>query len=693
MKSSRSPIAFAILLSLLSIPGRCGTPVVHLSPLGNDADPGTAEKPVRSLARARDLARETHAGEIILAPGTYPLAATLVLDARDSGVVWKGGGKAARITGSVAVPSSSIRTTDDPVILERLLPEVRGKVREIDLRSLGITEFGEVGPHGFGHPYIPAPAELFIADRAMTLSQWPKSTDPAIPLGKVTDQGSLARNRQEPKRGGVFGLKTDRPARWTNATDVWITGFFHYGYADDLVKVASFDLTNKTVATAQPHCYGFASGKPWNTWRAINLLEEISLPGEYILDRQAGKIYFLPPEGETAPVEVSVLKDPLVVLSGASRVTFDGISFGSSRGVGVCIAGGEGNRIRNSVFRNLGMYALSIGKPASGDSPKRIPGKQPGVAVTLGKDNGVEHCLIEETGAGGVLLGGGERTTLEPGGNFVENCEIRRFNRWDRTYRGAVNIDGVGNRIRHCHLHDAPGAVILLHGNDHLVEFNEIHDVIMTGDDMGAYYTGRNPTERGTVVRYNYWHDLGPAHHTYGLYFDDCGGDGTVVFGNVFRNAGASGSIFVNGGCDFTIENNIFIDAPSKQSGALRGSPSTANQSWTNCAGWFTAILKGTPVTQSPWKERYPQLLDYLEFKNSTGDTRGLLFARNLLINSAVNPCKFTMTNNWSTMGDPGFVDAARGNYALRPDSEVFKQIPGFQPIPFDKIGIETNAP
>jgi len=240
-------------------------------------------------------------------------------------------------------------------------------------------------------------------------------------------------------------------------------------------------------------------------------------------------------------------------------------------------------------------------------------------------------------------------------------------------------------------MHDSPGVVILLHGNDHLIEYNEVHHGIMVGDDMGAFYMGRNPTERGNVLRYNYWHDCGPDHHTYGLYFDDCGGDGSVIFGNIFRNVGFSGSVFVNGGCDFTIENNIFIDSPSKQNGALRGNPSAANLQWSNNVARFTPILEGMPLDTSPWKERYPQLVDYLAFKNATGTTRGLLFSRNLLINSTANPFKFTMTNNWSTTGDPGFVDLAKGDYALKPDAEVFKQIPGFEPIPFDKIGIEHN--
>jgi hypothetical protein len=33
-------------------------------------------------------------------------------------------------------------------------------------------------------------------------------------------------------------------------------------------------------------------------------------------------------------------------------------------------------------------------------------------------------------------------------------------------------------------------------------------------------------------------------------------------------------------------------------------------------------------------------------------------------------------------------VDASRGDFRLRPDAEVLKRLPGFRPIPFEKIGL-----
>ena len=99
-----------------------------------------------------------------------------------------------------------------------------------------------------------------------------------IPLGKVLDLGSIPRNGDFSHRGGKFQLLTDEPNRWTKARDIWISGFSHYGYADDAVQVADIDLKNKIISTTQETLYGFESGKKFQRWFAYNLLEEIDSP-------------------------------------------------------------------------------------------------------------------------------------------------------------------------------------------------------------------------------------------------------------------------------------------------------------------------------------------------------------------------------------------------------------------------------
>ena len=49
-------------------------------------------------------------------------------------------------------------------------------------------------------------------------------------------------------------------------------------------------------------------------------------------------------------------------------------------------------------------------------------------------------------------------------------------------------------------------------------------------------------------------------------------------------------------------------------------------------------------------------------------------------------PDKDYRHHNLSIDTDPGFVDEAAGDYTLRPDSRIFKEIPSFEPIPFEKM-------
>lgn len=665
-----------LVVCVAFIAGIASAQEIHVATSGNDTNPGTKEKPFSTLERARDAARQARGSTVFLAEGTYRFTKTLELDERDTDTTYRGTN--ARITGSVSVPNSAVKPVSDPAILARLLPEVRGKALEIDLKALGITEFGEIGPRGFRRPYVPAPLEVFVDDEPLRIAQWPNPGRPGVPIGKVLDKGPVPRNGEKPKRGGTFEFKSDRPARWTKADDVWITGLFANGYADNTVKVKA--IGTNTLTTVHPHMYGFTSGKPWNRWVALNLLEEIDQPGEFMADKKTGKLYFLPPTGKDIAkrrLEVSVMKMPLIAMEGANNVAFDGIDIECSRGMGVYLERGANNRIQNATLRNLGMVAVCIGKGISPDADYRHGFTGTPVSRDLGSwhehlyDNpafnrdagtghGVVNCKIYNIGAGAISLGGGDRKSLTPAGNFVENCDIHHFNRWDRTYKGGVNIDGVGNRIAHCKIHEAPALGLYLHGNEHVIEYNEITRVMLEGDDMGAFYMGRDPTERGNVIRYNYWHNLAPSHVTWCLYFDDSGGDGTKVYGNVFYKAGNFGTIFVAGGSDFVITNNVFVDC----------NKSIAPQGF-RMAHWglFKERMALVNCNQPPWSERYPEMTGYIEAKRP----RNNVFAKNLV----------------AKHDDPRFADGARGNFTLKPSADT--GIPSFQSIPFDKIGLTKN--
>jgi hypothetical protein len=698
----------------------------HVSPGGDDGNDGTAQKPFATLPKARDAARSARAkGEpvsVILHEGIYRLEKTLDFNAADSGtadapVIWKAapGGK-VRIVGGLVVPPSAIKPVTNSAILSRVISaEARPRLREIDLSALGIKDFGQVGPRGFSRPYLPAPVELFVGGDPMPLSRWPKAEEPLIPIGKVLDPGSIPRNGEKPLRGGKFIVNTNRPNLWSNVNDIWVSGLFNKGFADDTVCLASIsESTNGLVfSTVQSHLYGFNSGKPWNAWYAMNVLEEISRPGEYAVDRAAGKLFFLPPADadlQSCEVMISALDEPLVALEGASDIRFENLTLEVSRGMGAYVEGGESCIFSACVFRNLGMLGVCIGRgvtpdPLSrhaftGEAVSRQVGSlnshaydNPDYNRQGGRNHRVENCQLYNLGVGGISLGGGDRKSLTPAGNTVFNCEIHDFNRWDRSYKSGVNIDGVGNRIEHCLIYNAPGTAIYLHGNSHLIANNEIHHVMQEGDDMGAFYMGRDPTEFGNVIRDNYFHDVGFGRtaSTWTIYYDD-GACGSEACGNIFVRAGRGGTFHIGGGKYNYTHDNIFVDCGL----AIRidNRQQTWNKGQIAKGGIVDQRYNLMKADQPPFSTRYPQLAKFWHDNPAlpADPVERNLFVRCQQLTTA-KPEWGPFRNNWETKADPGFVNMAGGDYRLKPDAVAFKKIPGFKPGDCSQMGLLKVAP
>jgi len=227
----------------------------------------------------------------------------------------------------------------------------------------------------------------------------------------------------------------------------------------------------------------------------------------------------------------------LLKLTGVSNVTFRGFAFEATRASAVEIHDGASNRIAGCLIRNIG---------------------NSGVVIEGGAGHGVVSCDVFDTGDGGVSLTGGDRQTLTPAGHFVENCHFQRQGRWSKCYVPAVALSGVGLRASHNLIHDHPHCAILYWGNDHVLEFNEIHHIALETGDVGAIYTGRDYTFRGNKVRRNFIHHTGGVGMgSMGVYMDDCV-SGTEVFGNVFFKV--HWAMFIGGGRDHRVENNLFVD-------------------------------------------------------------------------------------------------------------------------------------
>jgi hypothetical protein len=71
------------------------------------------------------------------------------------------------------------------------------------------------------------------------------------------------------------------------------------------------------------------------------------------------------------------------------------------------------------------------------------------VVLDHGKANGILGCDIHDGGGTAIHITGGNRSTLEPAGNYVRHCHIHHYAQRKMVYRPAVRLHGVGHRVAH----------------------------------------------------------------------------------------------------------------------------------------------------------------------------------------------------------------------------------------------------
>jgi hypothetical protein len=544
------------------------------------------------------------------------------------------------------------RVTEESVLSQ--LPEAaRSAVIGCDLKALGIRDFGTLKRRGFGLGGQTAALELFFQDERMTLARWPN--------------GDWVRIADVPagSDSGRFSYNGDRPERWVHAKDVWLHGYWTWDWAESYERVESIRPDTKEIVTVAPHgVYGYKRGA---RYYALNLLEELDSPGEYFVDREAGMLYFWPPSPvDEAEAWVSVLEGPMISITKAAGVSFEGLSFECTRGPGIVVSDSEKVSIRDCTFANLGTFAVSI----SG-----------------GSQCAVRNCTAYHLGEGGISISGGDRMTLTAGGHTVEDNHIHHFSQTVRTYTPAISVGGVGNRVAHNLLHDSPHMAIGLSGNDHVIEFNDVHHVCMETHDAGPFYMGRDWTQRGTVIRYNFFHEVGHGD-VQAIYLDDWT-SGITVYGNMVH--GARRGVLIGGGRDNVVENNIFVKCGDAVHIDQRGIGWAKNY-FDGTTNTLFERLEAVHGTQPPYTTRYPELATLLSedpalAKNNKVERNINFDGGWLSLHDGLREDTpyLTIRDNW-TEGDPGFVDPANLNFRLREDAPALAI--GFKLIPVDEIGI-----
>ena len=617
--------------------------------------------PIRTMGSGIAEARRLHSNnpavvEIRVAPGSYRIESTIALTAEDSNlrIVGTGATMPRLIGGRRLMRWHPVR---DASVLSRLTREARANVMECDLEGDdSIEDLGNLSERGFAHRTTDAGLELFFNGKPMQLARYPNAEGANggwLRIATATGGNSITYSDSEPDR-------------WVPSDDIWALGYWQFDWAESYEHVTRLNTTSKTLEFKSARfTYPPLAGR---RFYFLNVLEELDEPGEWYLDRSGRRIYFWPPTPiEAGEAVASTLRGPMFNIRDASNLRIDGLDLESGRGGGVEILGGSQTWVQGCLIRNFGTF---------------------GISIWAARDSGVTGCDLTGLGEFGIALIGGERKTLTPTYLLAENNHIWAYSRWCRTYRPAVQLEGVGNRASHNLISDAPHQAILLSGNDHTIEFNDIANVCTETGDAGAIYMGRDPTMRGNQIRFNRFRDLSPKVSTQGnftevmgVYLDDCWA-GTTVFGNVFDMRGDG--IMLGGGRDNTIANNVFLDCHPAIHFDGRGKGWAAKY-FVPQGGWaFFEKIAGVDPSHPPYSARYPRLANI--------QSQDVAFPAGNVIDSNVS-----LGGEWLRLLDNLTTrDFENHDNVVMPIAgtlaAALKYAPkSFQPIPVNKIGLLTK--
>ena len=675
---------------------------LYIAPDGSDEAAGTIDAPLATMGGARDKIREMKkAGEIpskgvivYLRGGDYAVKAGTTFTAEDSGtesapIVYRSyPGEKAVIVGGASIEIDKVKEVTDNEILSRVVEEeARKEIVMVDLKKLGFHNLGEIFREGgysynkeYGYPEAPGvrALEFFCDGEIMSVARYPNNG--YMTIKQVLKDGFKLSDTVDGKyEGDIYEgieITTDdkRFVNWTKAPDALLSGYWYYDWADQSMFIDRIDIAKGSIETDWSSTFGTKVGQ---RFYAYNLLEEIDSPGEYYIDRKNGILYFYPlkPMDQVKELKLSILEDDVVAFDDdAEYIEFKDMKF---------------TAIRKSAFAlNKCSDIKIIGCEIEYTADK---------AVTIfeeAKNCIVKSCYIHDVN-GGIRLLGGDFDTLEPGNNIAENNTIERFSRLTFTYNGAIELGQVGNIVRYNEMSDGPHLAVQFAGNDNIIEYNNIHDVVKESDDAAAIYGGQSHRGRGLKIRYNYIHDIrsnsGQGVGRAAVYLD--GGQSSVTMvGNVLDNIEGSG-FWLNGGQYNYVFNNIIKDV---NDGGVYFSDIMSQPGFeTLRESMINGLMeyKDSPI----WREKYPEAFLQVENSDTTWLPINCMISSNVTFNSKLmkydgNAASYVnLKNNFESKSDPGFYDLSSKNYLLKQDSVVYEEIPGFISLPFTRMGTYSD--
>ena len=468
------------------------------------------------------------------------------------------------------------------------------------------------------------------------------------------------------------------------------------------IAIKTVDFDSRVITLRQPYP-GDLQGTIWNDdWAArtrtrfyiYNAKSFLDRPGEFYMDHASQRLYYKPrrtPIEERAIIAASV--DRIIEIDGASDIQFEGLTFKVSNGLLEVVP----SLPLDSNIRG-GLIHLGDARKIAIKYCRLLNSGQNGVIV----EGDVEECLIygnliTQTVSGGVRFVGGNNRD-----NIIENNYVHHVG------EGIYVRNSVGDLIRHNLIHDVDeNGFKSLYVERQTVSYNDISRVGLDGTDSDAAGIYTNCTAGGpdgghVTIDHNLLHDMAhngyPGYPAAAVYLDLDGVYNCTITNNIIYNIDHKYGVHVRGPNHIVCNNIIDFDGPdllspftvvagSRRANVAVNKPPIHNHHYT-CENNIVRSSSGSifQVAGKPDKETFKRVDNNVYFnpdgRYSFGRIKG-----------------WDTWKSWQSKGldagtkcaDPLFMDRKNHDYRLKPDSPALAL--GFEEIDTGRIGLKEDFP
>jgi hypothetical protein len=649
---------------------------LYVSPNGSDDFAGSSkEKPVASLAKARDLAR-SHAGKeavtVNVADGVYYLPETLTFTSEDSG------------------------TATHPIVY-RAENEGGAVLSGGSKLKLNWTSYKD----GIFQATTPAGLEvdqLFIDGKAQRMARYPNYN----PKKKTAAYQGYSAD----------AFSKERAANWADPTGGYIHAMHVHRWGGYHYRITGKDAKGEVTYEG-----GWQNNRQMGMhkdYRMVeNIFEELDAEGEWFHNAATSTIYYMPAAGvdlSKAKVEVVRLRH-LIELQGTQKAPVKFISlkgftvrhtartfmdckepllrsdWAIYRGGAFLLTGTEDVNILDCEFDQVGGNAVFVN-----NYNRRVK---------------VAGCHIHDTGASGVCFVGdpkavrnplfeynetqdlskidqtpGPKTDNYPADSIVEDCLIHGIGKVEKQPAGVQISMAQGITVRDVSIYDcARSGINVSEGTwgGHLIEGCDVFDTVLETHDHGSFNSwGRD----------RFWHLKGAKSSELPRLAQLDAVKTSIIRNSRWRCDHGWDVDLDDGSSNYDIYNNLMLAKGLKLREGFR------RHAWNN-------VIVNNGLHPHVWylengDQVYGNILmgQHRPARIKRPNADGAKVDKNLYYVGDESAVKATSEKlGWdknSTFGDPQFVDPASGDFSVKKGSPAFDI--GFKNFPMDQFGVKKPS-